>query len=218
MVYYVSANSPYQYPVYPKFIHAPVNNAFGGVAFEQHLEELDLHAVEREFYAKGRGAMHHGYRVLGDGAPRKMLWPGGTKALPEFIMNNCFAVSPRLRDLIADFEPGLHQFLPVDIYKKKDADPVATFFWLNVCNRIDSVNEVETNLNWTLDYTGKHGFWDDYEVQAPKLVFSTEKTKPFHLWIDPNVSRPYFYCSNAFAKASAAADFPGLTLTFCEEA
>lgn len=219
MVYFVAAKGTTEFVINSKLPGMPEANGFGGVTYEADPETLDLNALEREYYSKGNGAMHHGYRVNSDKMPKIMLWPGRNNALPEVIMHNCLAVSPRFRDLVEQFEPGVHQFFPVDMYKDLNNDPVATYYWINVCNRIDSINTEKTNFKWTLDYTGKHGFWDERGVQDPKMIFSTEKTKNFHLWVDPNILQfRHFYVSNAFADAARAANFPGLALGEREEA
>jgi hypothetical protein len=218
MVYFVSAHDVYEFPVYPEFLDAPSDGAFNGVTYEQDPETLDLRATERESLDKGHTAMAHGYRVNGDKAPKKMLWEGGDKALPDYIMRNQPAVSPRLRALIEQFEPGVHQFFPVDIWKKRNGEPVATYYWLNVCNRIDSVNEEKTTHERIRDYTGRF-FWSSSRPENAKLVFSSEKIAPYHIWTDPDApGLNYFHCSNAFAEAAQAAKFIGLALTQKEEA
>jgi hypothetical protein len=219
MVYFVSAREIHQFPVYPEFLDAPSDGAFNGVTYEQDPETLDLTVVEREFLAKGYTALEHGYRVAGNQLPKKVLWTGGNKAIPDFMRVQCIAVSLRLRDMIEKIEPGVHQFFPFDIYLKRDGEPVGTYYWLNVCNRIDSVNEQETTLVRKPDYAGKHFFWRNNGLDNQKLVFSSKKVAPYHLWIDPYITGlQYFHCSNAFAQAAEAANFLGLNFTQKEEA
>ncbi|KMS51615.1 imm11 family protein [Sphingobium cupriresistens] len=152
MVYFVSCRDVYEYPVYPTFLDVSDDTAWNRVPFEQAPETLTLNAVEREFIAKGATAMEHGYRVIGDEAPRKMLWEGGDRDLPEIIQRNCIAISLRLRDLIEQYEPGLHQFFPVEIFKAREGQAVATYYWLNVCNRIDSIDPERSNVYWKANY------------------------------------------------------------------
>lgn len=222
MVYFMACKSPYpatQIAVYAKFLDKPDDWPFDGIPFEADPSTLDLHAVEKEYLAKGRTAMCRGYRVIEDTAPKKLLWPCGKRPLPDVIPATIPAYSARLCDLIEQFEPSVHQFLPVDIYKKRDGAIEATYYWFNPCNRIDSVNEHLTTYKWKLDYTGKHGFWDAREVENAKLVFSKEKVASRHFWYDPNIlvwTGPY--CSDAFAEAAFEADFSGLSLTSREEA
>ncbi len=219
MVYFVAAKGTTEFVVNSKLPGMPEDNGFGGVTYEADPETLDLNVAERELYSKGNGAMQHGYRVNSDKMPKVMLWPGGNNALPEVIMHNCLAVSPRFRDLVEQFEPGVHQFFPVDIYKDLNNDPVATYYWINVCNRIDSINIEKTTYIRKKDYTGKE-FWSRIGAPADaKIVFSKEKTKNFHLWVDPNILQfRHFYVSNAFANAAGAANFLGLALSEREEA
>ena len=217
MVYFVTARGTTEFVVNSKLPGMPEDNGFGGVTYEADPETLDLNVLEREYYSKGNGAMQHGYRVNSDKMPKVMLWPGGNNALPEVIMHNCLAVSPRFRDLVEQFEPGLHQFFPVDVHKDMNNGPVATYYWINVCNRIDSINAEKTTYIRKKDYTGKE-FWSRTGAPADaKIVFSKEKTARYHLWVDPNVPAAiHFYISNALAAALASADLLGLSLTVRE--
>jgi len=217
MVYFVSGLDPYVDPVHSEFLDAPNDNAFGGVTYEADPATLDLNALEREFLGKGRGAMENGYRVVGDKAPKKLLWEGGDKPLPEVILRNSLAVSSRFRDLVDEFEPGLHQFFPVDVYKTRDGEVSATYYWINVCNRIESVDPDRTTYIRKKDYTGK-GFWSRSGVEDAKLVFSISRVGGRHLWMDPDLpSQRHFYASNAFAGAAASANFLGLILSERDE-
>lgn len=63
----------------------------------------------------GSGAVQRGYRLNTEGWSKRMLRKGGKRQLPEFILRNCYAVSPPFHDLVERFEPSVHQFFPVDI-------------------------------------------------------------------------------------------------------
>jgi hypothetical protein len=217
MVYFVSSSTSIYDGVYASFLDDPREEPFDYVGYEADPATLDLKASEREKLRKGNSAISNGYRVNGAAAPKKVLYACGNRPLPEAIMASVPLYSQRLRDLIESFEPGVHQFFPVDIYKTKNGEPVATYYWFNVCNRIDSVNEEKTNFTWTLDYTGNHGFWDKDGVENPKMVFSTEKTKNYTFWIDPNLLIKDIFCSNAFAEAALSEGFLGLNFSEKEE-
>lgn len=218
MVYFVSCRDISTIPVYPEFLDTSAEGAFDGIRYEQNPELLDLNAVEREFLAKGASAIEHGYRVIGDTAPKKMLWEGGDNPLPDIIQRNCLAISPGFRDLVEQFEPGVHQFFPVEIYKARNSDSSATYYWINVCNRIDSIDPDQSNLYWKSNYAGERGSWRKKDGED-KLVFSLRNISDRHLWMDPFLStHRYFYCSNQFAQAAKAENFLGLELTEQKEA
>lgn len=163
--------------------------------------------------------MKQEYAVNPDTMPKRVLWASGKYDVPDILP--WFIVSPRFRDLVEQFEPGVHQFVPVDIYKKRTGAPVMTYYWFIVCQRIDSVDREHTTYKWQLDYTGKEGFWTDqimnketYEftpVPDAKLIFSKQLIGNHHIWNDPHVlSFGDRFCSDAFAEAAIAANFSGL--------
>ncbi|MEG3144630.1 hypothetical protein U1839_08180 [Sphingomonas sp. RT2P30] len=216
MVYFMTALSPYSDVVYPKFLDDPRKEPFYDVKLVADPDTLELNVIEREFIGKGRGGMGMGYRVEPDLVPRKILWAGGRKKIPEAILRGFLAVSERFRDLVEQFEPNVHQLFPVDIYKTKSGEVVARYYWLNVCNRIDSVDKENSNVFWQPNYIGERGIWRYPDVGERKLVFSRPKIGNRHLWYDPFLMKG-INCSSAFGDAGRAADFLGLSLTAYDE-
>lgn len=156
--------------------------------------------------------MEQGYRLDPETLPKRVLWANGNRELPDVLPR--YAVSPRFRDLVEQFEPGVHQFVPVEIYKDRNGSPVATYYWFIVCQRLDSVDPEHTTYKWTLDRTGKDGFWDNRDVPEAKLVFSNKMVAGHHIWHDPHMlSYKNWLCSDDFAEAAIAADFTGLTVS-----
>jgi hypothetical protein len=216
MVYFVTALSPYSDVVYPKFLDDPRKEPFNDVKLVADPDTLELNVIERGYIAKGRGRMGRGYRVQPDLVPRKLLWAGGRKKMPEAILTSFLAVSERFRDLVEQFEPNVHQLIPVDVYKTKNGEAVTRYYWLNVGNRIDSVDEGRSNVFWKQDYLGGRGIWQYPDVGERKLVFNRSKIVNRHLWYDPFLMRGIF-CSSTFGDAARAKDFLGLSLTAYEE-
>lgn len=212
MVYFVVALSPYSDVVYPKFLDEPRKEPFDDVKLVDDPDTLELTLLEREYIGQGRSGMGYGYPVRPELAPKKLLWAGGKKALPEAILTSFLAVSERFRALVEQYEPEVHQFIPVDIYKDKKSERVATYYWLNVCNRIDSVDADLSNYFALTDYAGGRGHWRAPREGEPRLVFSRKLIGNHHLWYDPFVRRGVF-CSSQFGEAALAQEFLGLSLT-----
>lgn len=216
MAYFVVALCPYSDVVYPKFLDDRRKEPFNDVKLVADPDTLELNVIERERIAKGVGHMGRGYPVQPDFVPRKILWAGRRKKMPEAILTSFLAVSERFRDLVEQYEPNVHQLIPVDVYTTKDGEPVARYYWLNVCNRIDSVDENRSNFFWKPDYLGGRGIWRYPDAGEPKLVFSRSKIANRHLWYDPFLMNG-IYCSSAFGDAARAKDFLGLSLSAYEE-
>lgn len=213
MVFFVSAGDVYDLSVYPHLLDGPEDGAFDGIRYQSDPTELDLSPIEIESFKAGRTALSNGYPVKGDAAPKKMLWDGNGRKMPDILLYQHYAVSDRLKCLIEEFEPDVHQFFPVQVYEDKNLENATEYYWLNVCNRIDSVDRENTTYEWAISYTGR-GFWDRGTARDARVVFSREKTRPYHLWVDTYLAiNSHFFVSDEFAKQAEAADFLGLVLT-----
>jgi hypothetical protein len=54
-------------------------------------------------------------------------------------------VSGRFREIVDQFEPGVHQFLPVR-YVDEQANVLAERYYFITCNRLDSVDRIRTTM------------------------------------------------------------------------
>lgn len=130
-------------------------------------------------------------------------------------------VSPRFRDLVESFEAGVHQFVPVEIYRKPNGQPVATYYWFIICQRLDSVDREHTTYAWKAPADDPAaGHWASslfdrqlqrrVEVPNAKLVFSNRQVSGRHIWHDPHVlTFNNGLCSDAFAEAALGGHFRG---------
>ncbi|MEO7691362.1 MAG: DUF1629 domain-containing protein [Sphingomonas sp.] len=197
----------------------PENQVIGGEEVWSKLQFLHPEKVDRHAKLPGRSPLGQGYPVVPDSAPKAVLWKSKSKLPPDYAFgdNSIMLVSSRFRDLVERFEPGVHQFLPVDMYNSKAAtEPFDCFYWFVVCTLIDSVDPEHTTLTWKGDYTERgsdglrYGLWYfDHSASPPqKAVFSQRAIGDRHLWRDPYYTRDYVNCSDAFGEAMIA---PGLT-------
>ena len=209
MVYYLSFRSR-------ELDWGPLEGSFEAVEF------ADPDNVNWKAKRASADPMEQGYPVKPETLPAKILWACGNEPLPDVLPR--FAVSSRFRDLVEQFEPGVHQFVPVEIYKRKGGEPAATYYWFIVCQRLDSVDRDHTTYMWRLDYTGENGFWTDEDPETEqinedaKLVFSRALIGAHHIWHDPHLlvfkNR---LCSTPFGNAVIAAELTGVNVTPREE-
>lgn len=161
-----------------------------------------------------------GYWVKPESMPKQYLWANGNQPLPDVMPG--FVVSPRFRDLVEQFEPGVHQFVPVAIYKQKKAEPVATYYWFIVGQRLDSVDREHTTYAWVGSKSDpEDGHWtrhiinfetmDMNDIPGAKLVFSNSKVEGRHIWHDPHLlTFANGLCSDAFAHAVVSSQITGV--------
>lgn len=119
-----------------------------------------------------------GRPVKPESVPTVMTFPGNrrTQDLEAMFV---YTVSDRLKDLIEEIEPGTHQFLPVEIVKKKSGEFLQSRWFWQVCNRIDSVFEFEPG--WYLE----NGVWQRPTGSRP--VFDITKIGDKHFWRDKHL-------------------------------
>jgi hypothetical protein len=80
------------------------------------------------------------------------------------------------KDAVEAVEPGVHQFFPMKIVEtEKSRIPVAEYFWMVICNRLDSLDKAKCTP--PLDENA----FPDFKT---KLVFSEKKIGKAHAWVD----------------------------------
>lgn len=212
MVYYLSCINPYPYSIGMPILDDPKDAPFRTV------EYADPDSVHWRAKLPNAVRMKQGYPVKPETVPKRILWDSTEYEVPDVIHNQqVLCVCEGFRALVEEFEPGVHQLLPVDVFTPASDAPVARYYWLVVGQRVSAVDAEHTTYDWMLDYTKQDGFWTNNDPNA-KLVFSTEKIGRHHLWVDPHlIVQNHGFCSNAFGEAALAAGFSGLNVTPLEE-
>src|SRR5262249_50863791 len=144
-----------------------------------------------------------------DRVPKQALWQVRKAEYAITDIASIFGqtiVSEKFRELVESREPGVHQFMPVDVFGKVGGAAPSHRYWLNVCQRKDCVDPVASKFEWVKDYSGVTGFWNDRAHPDSKLVFSKEKIGNMQLWVNPHLLvHRNFYASTAFVQAAKAA-------------
>lgn len=163
-------------------------------------------------------AYSSGFRVDADGLP-KVVRIADARHVVDFDTDGALKyASARVRDLIERFEPGIHQFEPVDFVDMKGAK-VADMFVMFVCRRLDTVDRDHTNMLLSPYY------WrpardvarrkpelvpPGYDLDQPsRCVISERQVGGAHLWRDIHIA-DNIYMSGELADAFAAEGLTGL--------
>ncbi len=171
-------------------------------------------------------ALISGRRVKTDHFPsRLMTAEGSIGVVADFYKVRRFLiVSPALREIVERFEPGVHQFEPVQIVNRAE-DVLADMFIMVVCNRLDSVDREHTPMVlwrdtiWSpprdiADFEPKEDWPEGFDPTAEsRLFFSSRQIGEKHLWRDKHLGGEPFNLSSALAEAFLAAGMTGMTLT-----
>jgi Immunity protein family (Imm11) len=163
-----------------------------------HPDEVDWRA-KRSF-----NPMTVGCAVDPGTVPRMVRWCDKQmdRVIDVDMTHNTMLVSERVRDVMERFEPGVHQFLPVDIYLSpfEAGDvPVARSYWLVVGQYFDAVSAEHTHQPRVVithpDGRTEPGLWDfsGTLTKQPKsdapVIFDRGAIAGRHLWIDRNFTK-----------------------------
>jgi len=176
----------------------------------------------------GKPQLYNGGRPIDPThVPTKVRWKDHKK-LPkaDFDSSALDDVSDRAKKLIEQFEPGVHQFLPVEFYDIDNKFMESRWFF-TCCNRLDTVDRNDTRGLFLKTYPSGTKKWihvDDlrrrnemdlvppgYDFsQSAKLVFNRKQIGGAHLWVDSLLLLPSVYVSDEFVAACEATGMTGL--------
>jgi hypothetical protein len=159
--------------------------------------------------------MTSGYKIDTTTVPKKMRWESMNRIPPDIEKSyGSLIISEQVRDIIETFEPNVHQMLPVDLYRPKANDPFVRYYWLVVCNRIDSVDAEHS----TFRRMGRNndGMWESGGDETLSLIFSRSQIAGRHMWIDPFLGSN-LRISDQLGAALIAAEITGAALNKYQE-
>lgn len=150
--------------------------------------------------------MRFGRRVKTEFLPTRIRPTTNQSRMPDFaIAQRAQVCSAKFRDVVEALEPGVHQFVPVEVIRK-NGDHVADMFWFVPCNRLDTleIDLLHPPLTELGFYTGL--------ANEPRTVFSCSKIGNHHIWIDKRMVRGFIWVSNKFHDVAMEAGLIGLDL------
>lgn len=156
--------------------------------------------------------------------PTRMRWKGGKdQPILDFDRAHLINVSERAKALIEEWEPGVHQFVPVDFVDAK-GDVLERRYALVICNRLDSVDREHTTFvlrrgkAWrAASDLAARGEFDEIPPRVDpskpsKIVFNRAQIGRAHLWRDKHIDMGGPFVSDAFAAALRRSDLTGLDI------
>lgn len=162
-------------------------------------------------------AYESGFRVSSNYLPTKVRFDDTRVPLDIDAFAALTFVSPVVRDLIERFEPGVHQFEPVE-YVHSSGEHVTQMFVLFICRRLDTVDRHHTNMLLSPRYwsAAKSVARRNPELVPPstdlsvpsKIVFNQGQIGTAHLWHDVHINASYF-ASDALVSALVEENITG---------
>jgi hypothetical protein len=159
-----------------------------------------------------------GYRIEGKNVPTIWQWTSKRQVPDYYIPRGFPCISTRMKGVVEEFEPDVHQFFPVTVVNKAKEKIAERWLWV-VCSRIDGVDREHTNLFfqnerlWTSSYKVE-GHWK--KVRNPKVVFNKSQTRGYHFWRDKHLMGGGIYASDEGAETVLALDLAGFSASKLE--
>jgi hypothetical protein len=128
------------------------------------------------------------------------------------------AVNQRFKDLVEEFEPGIHQFIPLELHDRKGVPIEDQYYVFNCMVSMDALLVRESGLHWQVDEPSGQPI---IRINTRKpMVLSKPAIGSHHLWmglyLHPH-TRDDVFCSNAFQKELKARKIRYLDQKPCEE-
>ncbi|GAA0784631.1 imm11 family protein [Roseibium denhamense] len=137
-----------------------------------------------------------------------------------FPMPRCNGVSQRFKDLVEEFEPGVHQFVPIKLRNKAGEAYEGNYYVFNCMVAFDALLVNEMDRDW--EY---HNATDGPNLALfrtslrDRIVVSSPRIAGKHLWTPLYLGPDYMgvFCSDAFQKELVARKIRYLDAKHCEE-
>ena len=128
------------------------------------------------------GKYYEGRAVANTGLPISLRRaPAGTKQLMDLYSapKYMFYISPKLKEIIEDIEPDVHQIIPLEL--KLHGSKVTPFYFMNVCQRISAIAEDHTHPPLRMGRRMRYRRGNDGN---DVLAFSKDAIAGKHLWAE----------------------------------
>ena len=170
---------------------------------------------------------NQGRPVRTEHVPTRIEWQELAPVPDVEIQHGMVVVPERFREIVEQFEPGVHQFLPV-AYIDRAGEFLAQRYYFVPCNRLDSVDRVNTtgfvlwrNARWMavghvmllMPESLPEGVNPSL---PPKMVFSAAQIGDKHAWCDMYMPLTGPKLSDALGAALQAEHFSGIALPQAE--
>ncbi|UWQ36907.1 MULTISPECIES: imm11 family protein [Leisingera] len=173
----------------------------------------------------GKASWHVGRSVIaGKNFPTKLKRSGpGIKRAKLLDVNRQTGgldlVNQAFKDIVEEFEPGMHQFFPMEYYDSKGKVKIGDGYWMVICQRLDTLHDT-----LCVPPRNERGFIDEFNEEykgrdksLDRIVFDKGKVPGHHMWHDKFLPMSFLF-SNTLAERLIEAGLTGLSYRRLEEA
>jgi hypothetical protein len=139
------------------------------------------------------------------------------KTYPDiFSMPGLNAVNGRFRDLAEEFEPGVHQFFPLELFTKKGERVDGDYFIFNCTVSFDSLLVDYSDIKWIFPDNPQNSPYPQIK-DFQRNVLSRPAIRGRHVWSYLRLQFTGLFVSDAFHDRLKAEKFRYFRSTYCEE-
>lgn len=113
-----------------------------------------------------------------------------------FPMPSINAVSQRFRDLVEEYDPGVHQFFPLALRRKDDTPIEMPYYVFNCGRRLEALLVRQSNLRWIIrEHSGEP--YVDRDTRK-EWVLSRPAIGGHHIWSGTDITFRLVFVSDEF--------------------
>jgi hypothetical protein len=132
-----------------------------------------------------------------------------------FSMPGVNAVSQRFRDLVEEYDSGIHQFFPLALRRKDDTPIEMPYYVFNCGRRLEALLVARSNLRWIIrQHTGEPYVERDTRKE---WVLSRPAIDGHHIWSGTDVTGGLVFFSDDFLSELNARKIRYLEQQSCRE-
>lgn len=139
------------------------------------------------------------------------------KPCDVFMVRGAGAVSNKLRCIIEEFEPDIHEFFPIEVFDQNRVQFAEEYYILNVVQQFDA--------HLVKLHPTKHSGWMKttdtgrpfLSIDTNKLVLSSPKISGRHLWMSQHIGAYLLFVSDELGERLRQEKIRWITLTKIEE-
>jgi hypothetical protein len=130
------------------------------------------------------------------GAVRVRITSNHTALEPMVPLGKRYAVSQSIREFIETLEPGVHQFIPLEITFRNGEAPTEKYYLVNICNLVDAVDKANSRMK-------KSSYGSRFIVTGSsnaKVVLKKRAIHEMSLWVDSSITGMNFMSDDLYEK------------------
>ena len=104
------------------------------------------------------------------------------------LSGGIWGISDEVKEIVERFEPGVHQFFPLDITYPDGTNPPFRYNIMNIHRRVEALDFERSAANGCVIKDATRSFPYRRWSTSPKCVFRRSVVEGLHLWLEPGTA------------------------------